>query len=133
MRITPRLVTTAALTAFAIAALTGCSAATQEERAIAEYEKFVEATANGGELNICEDNEAGDFSEVSPSKIREGANLEVEVNDAVLNPDYAGRVDVSGEVDPLDSEESSDRKSTLWIQFDEDEDPCVMMKWSPVW
>lgn len=122
-----RLIPAAAVAA-ALIVLTGCASAPPEEQAIAEFKQFVEATADGGDLNVCEGFEEN-LADIKPSRLDEDAEFDVQDYSEGDNP---GRYDVTALVHPLEGEEE-DRPSTLWVQVVDGEEPCAAMKWSSVW
>lgn len=125
-----RVATSAALIAFFVVAMTACApSATPEEQAVAEFKSFVKASANGGEFNFCEGSEE-DPSQIGASRINEDTEIEVEPSDN--QEKYPGRYVVRALVHPLDGPDET-RKSSMWVQVTEGEDPCVQTVIGYVW
>jgi hypothetical protein len=121
---TIRSLAAAAIAAAAILPLAACApAGTPEEQAIAEFKSFVEATANGGDLNACEGREDR-LENAEPSRLPEGSELTVRES-----ADEPGRFDISALVLPAEGGDDFEYESSLWIQIDEGEEPCVMENW----
>ena len=116
----------AAVAALALVALTGCApAASPEEQAVSAYKSFVEASANGGDINFCEGAEY-DASDVGASKLNEGSEITAE------ETDDPNTYNVTATVSPVDGPEE-DRASSLHVLVEEGADPCIVRMYSYVW
>lgn len=118
---TIRSITAVGLAAVTILSLTACTPASKEDQAIEQFNKFLAATNGDGEINYCDDIADGlRMDNVEPSRLDENTELE-----AHTYSDNPNRVDILASVGPTDGDRT-DYFASLWVNFPEGKQPCVM-------